>query len=494
MTGVDDSTAPGRPAGRFSAGWPIAMAAAGAILAVANGQFAHPLATWIAPALFVATLRSATVRRAILIGYPVYLIAWLVPWHGVFRIGPLELAPLALFLSLMGYIPLLLDRLAAPRLPALASTLVFPCANCLVEYVIAEGSPFGAWGLIAYSQADLPIIAQTVALVGAVGLGFVILWASALAATLWQNRHDASRRAALAAMLCALLLGVLAYGHFRLRANGERPGITVAMVLPPYESGRNYEERLASEIIDAQFALTETAAAKGARLVLWPEDSFFIRGTAEAALLARAQDLARKRNIHLGLTYGVRFEPTGLRYFDRSVLVAPDGSLAWRYDKSFVVPGYESRHMVVGAGLMPAVVTPAGIVAGAICFDADHNGFLRQARDAAFLLLPSDDWPAIRHLHARMARLRGIELGLPIVRPAINGISFVTDRVGRVAAWADSRDEASRLTLGTIVPDTRRTLYSRSAAVLPWLSLVGLIVLLAVATLRRRNAPKEART
>ena len=133
----------------------LLVVAAFAAMALSNGAHAHPLAAWIGPLLMVRLVRDATGRSGVALGWLVFVAAWLVGWAGVFRLGLAELAPMALILSGLGFVPFWLDRIVARRLPTLAASLVLPCGNVAVEAGLGLASPFGAWGALGYSQVEL---------------------------------------------------------------------------------------------------------------------------------------------------------------------------------------------------------------------------------------------------------------------------------------------------------------------------------------------------
>ena len=84
------------------------------------------------------------------------------------------------------------------------------------------------------------------------------------------------------------------------------------------------------------------------------------------------------------------------------------------------MPGWEASIIRPGDGRVPAVATPAGRMAGAICYDADFPDFIRQAAqsDADLLIVPANDARSFATVHAQMAAFRAVETGVPLVRAA----------------------------------------------------------------------------
>lgn len=459
------------------------------VLAFANGAHIHPAAAWVGPALLLAYLRARPLRRGLLTAYPFLVIVWTVQWGEVFRLSGPPFYVGALIFSAIGMLPYAADRLLAPRLAGIAATLAFPAAFVATEILITKGLPFGLWGSLAYSQAFVPPVANIAALLGFWGISFLIAWTAAVANHAWENRgrlRAASPALAAWAILALLLLG---YGLQRqLSAPPARTPLEVAIVLPPVEDNANYDAAQAPLIVDHLFARSAAAARSGARLVAWPEDSFFLAAADEPALLARAAGFARGNGAWLHMSYGLRTQVGTLRYENRSALIAPSGTRAWTYRKSYPVPGYEERYMVPGDGHVVHASTPLGRLAGAICFDADHQQIMRQV-GADLLVLPSDDWDAIHDLHAAMVTLRAIEYGVPILRPTINGRSLLLDGRGRTIASLPVGPGQS--VIARLDSAAEATLYRTIGDSFAWacLVLLGLLALLALGPRRPLAQP-----
>jgi apolipoprotein N-acyltransferase len=220
---------------------------------------------------------------------------------------------------------------------------------------------------------------------------------------------------------------------------------------------------------------------------VWPEDSLFVLPGYEPALLAHGQALARRYGVHLGMSYGLRLDAQSKRYRNTTVMIDPAGRIAWRYHKAYPVPGYEAKYMLPGREPGLLFSTPWGRFGAAICFDGDHHDVISRfgAGGAALIILPSDDWPAVSVLHARMAQMRAIEQGVPILRPTMNGRSLALDGYGRILAGLE-RDAPNPKVMTADIPLGARTApYARIGDAFAWACLGGLGLLLLAGLLRR---------
>ena len=135
-----------------------------------------------------------------------------------------------------------------------------------------------------------------------------------------------------------------------------------------------------------------------------------------------------------------------------------------------------------GDGRVPVIPTSDGRIAAAICFDADFPEFIRQAAQGAadVLLVPSNDWKAVKDIHFQMTAFRAIENGLPLVRAASSGLSGAFDQWGRVLGVADYFAPGDR-TLSVQVPVGRiQTLYAKTGDLFAWLCVAGLVLALGI--------------
>ena len=242
-------------------------------------------------------------------------------------------------------------------------------------------------------------------------------------------------------------------------------------------------------------------AQAGAQVVAWPEASAVGAGVLEedrTAFLQRAVALARQHHIYLELGLGVfltRLGPAALPE-GRVGTDRPRGPRPVDATRRPIWSRSANRAASsLGEGRLPISDTAFGRMAGAICFDQDFPGTMRQAGRAGadIVIGPSNDWRAIDPGHADAATFRAVENGYSLLRPASNGLSLAVDYRGRVLGAADYFTASDRQILTAKLPiHGVQTIYSRIGDVFAWLCLAGLALLLA-ASRPRGAVPDEKR-
>ncbi|MEJ2303053.1 MAG: hypothetical protein P8Y14_16125, partial [Anaerolineales bacterium] len=188
-----------------------------------------PLLNWLSPIFLIRFMRTQKVRRA-------FLLAWLASFAflGVTlrQMLPLEL-PVYIVTILISSLtstalPLLADRLLAPRLRGFLATLVYPLAATTMEYFGAMTNPQGSIGAQAYAQSGDLVLMQLASLTGIWGIGFLVSWFGALVNWAWERSFEWKEIRRGAAIYAGILLAVMAYGGARL-AFARQPTHTVRM-------------------------------------------------------------------------------------------------------------------------------------------------------------------------------------------------------------------------------------------------------------------------
>jgi apolipoprotein N-acyltransferase len=335
--------------------------------------------------------------------------------------------------------------------------------------LLFTGFPWNDLGMALGANLAL---AQIASLIGLHGLTFLTIAIFAAPATLW--RVGESRLNLAPAVLAALALALIAvFGEFRLLApvSDSLPGVKLRLIQPNVgQDDASFAPENKEAILRRYFDLSERATAPDRSGVqdithlIWPESAFpFILSRDERALGDIADFL---RGGAILITGAARLEDDGSggrRYFNSIVVVGRNGLSPDRYDKQHLVPFGE--YMPFGsvlekAGLTQFVDLPGGFEAGSgpralhvsglpdamplICYEAifpnEVGDLISGAARPHWLLNVTDDaWFGQTpgpYQHYAQARLRAIELGVPLVRDANSGISAVVDGLGREIAAA----------------------------------------------------------
>jgi apolipoprotein N-acyltransferase len=461
-------------------------------------QTVLPIAAWITPVLLLRFTRQAPRTLTAWAGSAAALfVGDLIALRDGYTKLPLAAnAVIALSGALIQTLPYLADRALSPRLRGILRSLVLPLAMTVLYWSTSRFSPFGTWGVVAYSQAgNLPLL-QILSVTGLWGLVFLLFWLAPVANEIWERGADLKATRGPAFAFGSVLLAVLLFGGIRLAFFPPAgPTVQAAALATPqalYDTAfaglkaadlaRSPEDVRARRrpaflaVWNDLLARSERAAAGGARIIAWPE-TVPLLAEDEPALLDRARGLARRHGLYLLMT------PWIVRRTDRfpfvenlAVLLDPAGKELWRYAKSYPVPGIEDSRFGRGKDVVPLARSPHGRLASVICFDADFPWLARQAGQggADLLLVPADDWPAIEATHPQMAVFRAIENGASLLRPTSSGLTVAADYQGR-SLGAVSTYRADRPLLVTALP-TRgtRTFYARAGDWFAWLCLLGL--------------------
>ena len=88
----------------------------------------------------------------------------------------------------LGLIPYVIDRIYYRRFGSSAwLTFVYPVAATAMDFFSSNGSPFGSFGAVAYSQRDFLAAMQIASVTGLWGITFVIRWFASLTNHVWEN-------------------------------------------------------------------------------------------------------------------------------------------------------------------------------------------------------------------------------------------------------------------------------------------------------------------
>ncbi|SDR69817.1 Apolipoprotein N-acyltransferase [Halopseudomonas xinjiangensis] len=493
------------------------------MLAVLSGLML--CAPWLQPAMFwtawigwvplLFALSGASYSRSLLLGWVAGTVCFAGASHWMIDFAvnlkgvswPMGALLAVFFWSYVGGATALgcvLYRWLSERLPGL-DVLSFPCA------ILAVLSAYPLLFQTHFAEAQvffLPGI-QAVDLVGAQGMDFIMLVASALAFELL--RRSGRRWLSVAAGLAlALWFG---YGWVSLNSWDERvadwetrriglvqPNDAVSLDLPPPAPGFSREE-------PEEMVATRRLAKLGAQWIAWPEARY--KGYFDMYSVRRgyAEEMSGLGVPLIFHDVERRWEETGRVSYNSVALLDTHGELAGTYRKMqrmpfgeylpafFHLPGLKAlSDLFLGEFLQP--LTPGAEhayfqiadmqVVPKVCYETAFPAFIAEAvgGDAAgrvLLFLSQDGWfgeTSQPFQHKAMSIVRGVENRVPMVHLINNGPSVATTPSGRTVAQTQAFSRAQLLVDLPFSATSGGSFYSRHphlAALLMYCLLAGLV-------------------
>ena len=349
------------------------------------------------------------------------------------------------------------------RILTLAATLT------LSEWLrghLLTGFPWNAFG---YGLTSPLALAQAASLTGLWGLTFIAVAVFASPATLADERK-ASARPWLAPALAGLVLVALAgYGEVRLHRTPQTfvNNVKLRIMQPNLQQDEKFNYNARASVMERYLALSDRATGPQNTGVadvtdlIWPESAFPFFLSREPEAMAQIANLLPPGT--LLITGAARpGEPDAdghiRRAYNSVYVIDHDGTILSIYDKVHLVPFGEYlplQSLLEALGLQQLTKIQGGFIAGdrhrpvplpnappflpLVCYEIVFPGDIpRGAERPDWLVnLTNDAWFGISagpYQHFQQARVRAIEEGLPLVRAANDGISAVTDPLGRIVS------------------------------------------------------------
>ena len=365
------------------------------------------------------------------------------------------------------------------------TVLALPVVAVAMDTLLAQFTPDGNWGSLAYTQAEVLPVVQLAAVFGVGGVLFLLMLGnSAVALALTYGRRLRGAMPAYAAVLTTLILA-LAFGWWRLDdddAGGTQVSFGIASVDnfiddPRSEQSRNIWSQYEAQVLEL--------AGSGAQVVLLPEKIDVLQKPDAEARKAWLSKLARDHKVWLVAGVGV---VDGATRRNEAWWFAPDGRLVTNYLKHFMAP--PEREFL--AGDQYPVNDIGGVRYGvAICKDMHFARLGREfgQRHARVMLVPAWDFDRDAIMAANMTKLRGVENGFMVVRSSRDGLLSITDAYGRVLAVNRSESLPGATLFATVaVGAPLTTVYTRIGDSFGWACVLAAIALLLAAHWRIRRA------
>ncbi len=442
---------------------------------------------WIVPGLVLAlAVRTegwtsrGLVAIAALIGVSANLMYFL-------RVMPLLPAMIVLLLQTALWVVVVSETrrvMQASRAPW--TMLAFPVMWVAADTLLAQFTPDGNWGSLAYTQAEMLPVAQLAALFGVGGILFVLALFNGTVAYAFVRGVRTRDLIGACVAVTVVVAATEAYGWARL---GEKPaGMPVSFGIASVDDFIRGPGTPDSREVWTQYdAQVQELANSGAKLILLPEKIDVLRSADAGTRQAALAKLARDNKVWLVAGLGV---DTGHERRNEAWWFAPDGRLVTNYLKHFLAP--PEREFVSGSDY--PVNDIDGVRYGvAICKDMHFARLGRGfgARDAGVMLVPAWDFDLDAVMAANMTKLRGVENGYAVVRSSRQGLLSITDAYGRVLAVERSAKLPGTTVFATVNVGARvPTLYTRIGDALGWWCVAAALGLAAwTRVVARRSGP-----
>ena len=367
------------------------------------------------------------------------------------------------------------------------------------------------WNLVGYAWGSYIQILQIASVVGIYGLGVITVLLAALPMLAVRQKGPLAKLVPVGGAVATAAM-LWAFGTYRLEraTTATVPNVRLRLVQVGVPPTVHWDRQKRARVLAREIALSQLPPTPGNTTptdIIWPEAAVPYILDDAPQILHEVESAIPDRG--LLITGAVRRSRSD---HDRGLLnsiVAVDGSgeIVGAYDKIHLVPFGEymplrsllpfkkltagSIDFVGGRGeaLMTFGRLPPAVTQ--ICYEAAFPGALTEAQsraDVQWILNVTNDawfgtsWGPYQHFLA--ARVRAIELGLPLVRAANTGISAVVDAYGRVRE-ALPLGVVGILDSGLPQAAAARTPYSRWGDTPFW---IGSSLLLAVALVAGRRA------
>lgn len=312
------------------------------------------------------------------------------------------------------------------------------------------------WNLVGYVWGISDETLQLASLLGIYGLSLIALSLSSLP-LLFATRNSKPLRSAFFALSTVFLVATSLWGLGALRLAGAASDVVPAVQLRLVQANISQEAKWdpdeASEILARYIRMSAVPGPPVPTHIFWPETAlpFLFDGSQELVDRLTAA-IPPSGALAVGVVRQAQRRPDQEPALLNSLIVLDgEGRLADAYDKIRLVPFGEFipmqallpiKKLTVGSidfvpGEGPQLLDIPGLPAAVplICYEATFPGSKGGSRAQWILNATNDAWfgpSSGPYQHFLAARVRAIELGLPVVRVANTGISAVVDAYGRI--------------------------------------------------------------
>lgn len=464
----------------------------------ANGQRSVPVLAWLYPALFLCLIAIKKSVKPLLIIYAIYSISFVIQWANVLGTGLGLCILLSIGFSCIKILPYIAYSRLSRSSDRFATTILFPSAMVLGEYIIYLINPILAGLSDVYTQyQNLPLMNLS-SLFGVYGIIFIMYWTAAVAVWLVNRRKTVAVAAKQGIIVySAVMAAVFLYGTAMLNLPlSDGSTVRIASITVPVKEllendddvsavfyGDSFtDENMAaareklSSVHDELFRKTVEEAGASAKIIFWSELNGAVMRDDETQLIARATEAAKEYNIYLVISLLTK-TPYEKYKDNKAIMLSPEGKAVTEFVKTIRSPG---ELCIEGTGKMDSFASEYGRLTSFICSDMASSAMISQAgRDNVdIIIVPASDWREMSPIAIKTAIVRGIENGCSVVRQTNMGISVAADYRGKILAETNYYTSERKSMVSEVPTRGRFTLYPHIGDVLPWCCAAYLVLFL----------------
>lgn len=440
-----------------------------------NGRWILPIAAFIAPVFLIRFLRFQKPLKGFLIIVLVVWVSNIFVWKGMMPMSGFFYYFVAFMMSVFTSLTFLIDRIYTQKLKGIVSTLIFPAAYVIMEYITILTNPSGSYGTLVHTQSALPLL-QFVSISGIWGVTFLIMWTASIINWLWDNYFEKSKVYSAFMIFGIPFLAIIIWGQFRLMDSIDTPTVRIASI---NSTKAEYQHRMTTnfdslvEQANQGFLRNcEIAASSGAKIVFGRETIISLPKEKENDFIEKVKKVAIRDNIYIGIPINVIPEENSNENPENKITwISPTGEILFTYHKA--KPTYPGE-CDYGDGIIKFFNSPFGRIGSAICFDMDFPSLIKQTgkMNIDIMLVPGSDWDEISPYHSYVASIRGIENGFNMVRSVFKGFSASFNYKGQLISSNDFFKTNEVILYSDVPLEGQKTVYSFLGDYFAWLCII----------------------
>ena len=326
--------------------------------------------------------------------------------------------------------------------------LGFAIVFAIIEYARANLFTGFAWNTFGYIFVPETILMQATNVIGIHGVTFFAFFIAATPVMLLTKEKYRGRMMAIAVLLLCVqtIYGLVS---IKLFEHGDTYDTNIRLVQPNIKQKDKLNSEKAVEIFRAHINLSKENN-ENVDFIIWPESAFpFLIEQQPLALAEIDKMMSGKTKLIAG---AVRRENNGGKIFNSTLVFDSQARVIAKSDKIRLVPfgeflpfhnilekiGFSTLTQSIGSfdrgqrKIIEVDNMPAFMAL--ICYEIIFSGDIYDA-PKWIVNLTNDAWfghSTGPYQHAHQAIVRGVEMGVPVVRVANTGISFIANANGKI--------------------------------------------------------------